>query len=413
MKWIIIEGADNIGKSSFIQYDLMPLLSYDKSFNETYTRHFSAPKTDNPYYEKKCEALDYVTTLCSFHNNSLVINDRSIFGELVYSNFRGYSVDYMQDIIATLKHINIEPLFILLYANKYTYEKFNIKSKHEEKSFELNDMSRSISNMFINEIHKLNYGKVVVINSNNYRTLDERNNYIIKHINAYLTNSIYLFNRTDNYANIPFNATARFYDKNHGFIDEYYMCKSYVDGYCSLGNEHRNSLYGKCVNHQTNGFGALTDVKYIFVGEAPGQKGCGKLGIPFYGDASGNLFMTALYENNISLFNTYITNAIKCCPINNDLNTYYKTTAALSLECVQRLYNELKEVLVNNDLNIIYAIGDTAYKILFSLFKQYNVKIIKLYHPAYFIRCGSKPEKYIQYLKENLIFKGEFKGEFI
>lgn len=410
MKWIIIEGCDNIGKSTFIATELSKYLETKARYN-VMINHIGGPKTNNPKEEMKELAYTYVNQIDYLADDRLIVNDRSIFGELVYSMYRHYQPDYMQDIVKLISVHNIEVLFILIYADKDTYKKFDIPNKKETKDYESHDQSRLISSKFIEEIHKLALGRVVVINSNNYDSLNQRNKYMLKHIDAFLSNKKYEFKRDDSYRNIPFNNKQRFF-ANH--IDDYGFapqsnvniqeCVMYRDLDCEIGLEHkRTSNYGIIQNIPTNGFGALTNVKYVFVGEVPGQKGCGTLGIPFYGDVSGNLFMSALYENNISLFNCYITNAIKCCPENNDLKSYYKVRNAKELECVKKLKLELDDILKTNRLNTIYAVGNTAFEVLSILYKfRQDIKIKKIYHPAYYVRMGNS-NKYHEYLHTQLM----------
>lgn len=412
MKWIIIEGPDNVGKSTFIANELSKYLE-TKNYHTIAIDHINGPKTHDPKEEMKKLAYDYLHQIAPiniFTNNGVLVNDRSIFGELVYSMYRHYQPDYMQDIARLVKSSGIEVLFVLIYADKDTYKKFNIPSKKEIKEYESNDQSRLISSKFIEEVHKLALGRVVVINSNNYDSLNQRNKYMLKHINAFLSNSKYEFKREDSYKNIPFNNKQRFFANHidsYGFSSQSSVniqeCMMYNDLDCELGLEHKRiSEYGIAQNIPTNGFGSLTGVKYVFVGEAPSQKGCGTLGIPFYGDVSGNLFMSALYENNISLFNCYITNMIKCCPENNDLKSYYKVRNAIELECVKKLKFELDDILKTNRLNTIYAIGNTAFEILSNLYKhRQDLKIIKIHHPAYYVRMGNS-NQYHEYLRKQL-----------
>lgn len=405
MKWIVIEGPDNVGKSTFINDNLAKYI-HGKNFSNIEFQHFSGPKTKDPYQEMRQIANHYTAKLRALPQDSVVINDRSIFGELVYAPlYREYYPDYLSLLVETLCIAKIEVLFIVIYADKNTYDKFNISNKTETDKHESNNQSEIISNTFIDEIHNLKFGKVVVINSNNYVSLDKRNSFILKHIDAFLSNTKYSFGINDPaYSNIPFNDKDRFHMGIYGFAEPLHIdlqdCFMYKNLDCELGLEHSKfSKYGIANDKPTAGFGTITNVKYVFVGEAPGQKGCGTYGIPFYGDVSGNLFMSALYENNISLFNCYITNAIKCCPDGNDLKSYYGKNA-LDLECVKKLKSELEYILDINHLNTVYAVGATAQYILSKILdSKYTIK--KIYHPAYYVRMG-KSYAYPQYLRDEL-----------
>lgn len=399
MKWIILEGPDNIGKTTFCHGILIPYLATLTDKQPHYV-HFRAPITSDPYNEQRNDAYDYAQKLRAYSDKDIEVNDRSIFGELVYSSFRGYKPDYIPLVVDALKAANIEPLFVVFYADKHTYQKFKISSKKETQVYESHDKSKAVSMAFINEIHKLKYGKVVIVNCNNYTSLDERNKYVMRHIRDYIGTSEYVFDRVDGYQHIPFNNKQKIYDKVSGFLStpSDTICKDYTDAKCNIGIQHKNiSNYGRTMNIPTWATGSIDMVDYIFVGEAPGQKGCGTFGIPFYGDISGNLFMKALYNNSISPLNCYITNIIKCCPQGNDLGEFYSTRNAMKLECVKQVKAELDTVMNLNNINKVYAIGNTSYDILTNIYKYTNVLVEKIYHPAYYVRQGIS-NKYSKYL---------------
>ncbi len=404
MKWVIIEGSDNIGKSTLIK-------KLSKELNIQDIDHFGAPISkikEEQINEQKSIAQSYIDcVLFPSQHSRVILNDRSIFGELVYSFYRDYYPDYYSQFIEKLKSKpDIECLFIVIYANNYTYQKFNIPNKKEFKNYENSDQSAFISMKFIDEITKLKYGKIVVVNSNNFESLDARNKLITEHVKCFIKGYKYIIGQTNNYSNIPYNIEHRFYHSNIGFLSSSHKkCMMYEKQVCVLGEMHKTSSpFGKTYNKPTDGYGAYKNVKYIFVGEAPGHKGCGKLGIPFYDDMSGNIFQQALYDNNISQFEIYVTNIIKCCPRDNELGTYSGLSMALSLECVKNIKQELDHILKSNEIKTIYAVGAIPHKILSVLYKDGGINIKKLYHPAYYGRMGIK-EKYSKYIHDELLEK--------
>ena len=398
IKNIIIEGSDNCGKTT--------LINNYRNKSKCVVKHFGAPLSKNSneqrveqmsvaysevnYYESLAPILQYDTT---------VINDRSIFGELVYSKYRGYTPNYFSGIVKKLRSIeNLQTLFVLIYFDKSSIEKFSVILKDDtNENYAKADKYEEISCSFIREIYKLNYGKVLVINSNNFNSFAERNTYIYKHIDAFINGSSYKFHKTDSYIDTPYNVNQNIF--NDKFLECQYKCPEFTT--CELGTQHTShSIFGSKYGRPTSAYGSMNP-KYIFVGEAPGYKGCGRLGIPFYNDVSGSLFQQALYNLNISPFDVYVTNTIKCCPQDNNLRQYSILNKRLDLYCVQELYDELAYVFDNMKSKTIYAIGRVAYDTLLALpqFKGFNV--ILTYHPAYFVRTGDG-YKYAKYLGDKL-----------
>ena len=150
----------------------------------------------------------------------------------------------------------------------------------------------------------------------------------------------------------------------------------------------------------TWGYGSKIS-QLIFIGEAPGRNGCGRTGIPFNGDPSGDYYQECLAAAGLTLDDVYTTNAVKCCPPANRTPTLVER-----VECSQRwLEKELAEV----EGKIIVPLGRTALEsfitfptsmssIVGTAFKFEKYIVVPYYHPAYALRLG-KPAWYKEGLK--------------
>jgi len=363
-------------------------------------RHFSAPITKDPYKEQKALCYQQLTLLSDMlikKKPFVILDDRSVFGELVYSKYRNYKPDYFDDFISKLKALNVIVVIFILYANSDTYKKFNIKSKDEKHSYESSKNSMDISIDFINKIHKLNLVKSnirpIVINSNNYDTLEERNDVIIAYMKNIIGAEKLPYKDYYGLQLTPFNNDNMLLGTKIWL--KYKRCEDFF--ICNLGKQQQTSKFGKANKIQTNSCGSTSEVKYIFVGEAPGRQECGTFGIPFYGDRSGMLFQKMLFYLNIPLFNCFITNVIKCCPEKNKLGDFYDTNKRNNLLCVLDLQYKLVDVLEHNNLNDIYCIGQTAYDSLKSIKSLSKFNLILTKHPAYFLYKHIEKE-YVKYM---------------
>ncbi|WP_048164657.1 uracil-DNA glycosylase family protein [Palaeococcus pacificus] len=113
--------------------------------------------------------------------------------------------------------------------------------------------------------------------------------------------------------------------------------------------------------------------KVVLVGEAPGRKGCGLMGICFYRDASGMLLRRALFSLGINPDFLYITNVVKCNPPGNKLKGFDERELSL-----------LKKELEILKPKALFAIGRTAEKAL----KKLGFDSMYLKHPAWYVRRG-------------------------
>lgn len=156
---------------------------------------------------------------------------------------------------------------------------------------------------------------------------------------------------------------------------EWLCLKSRCEG-CSvcpnLSRERLLSPYGK----PTFGYGCL-DHPIMFVGEAPGEAGCGTTGIPFTNDKSGQLYNWVLERYEKTMEDVYTTNVVKCCPMANRTPTKREAQSC----AVRYLYEEIKLIKPRR----IVALGRTAYNQL----QSRGVTFIP--HPAFAIRNGAAP----------------------
>lgn len=140
-----------------------------------------------------------------------------------------------------------------------------------------------------------------------------------------------------------------------------------------LSKEGRLCAYGK----PTFGYGKTQDNSIMFVGEAPGEAGCGITGIPFTNDKSGQLFNWILERYGKTMGDIYTTNIVKCCPMRNRTPTRDETRNC----AVRYLYEEIKLIKPRR----LVALGKTAFNQLQSRGAIY------IPHPAYAIRNGAVP----------------------
>lgn len=129
-------------------------------------------------------------------------------------------------------------------------------------------------------------------------------------------------------------------------------------------------------NAPVNGFGDL-DAQICLVGLAPGAHGANRTGRPFTGDGAGDFMYPLLHQagfsnqpeaisldDGLSLYDLYITNAVKCLPPDNRPNTDEFNTCQPYLK---------QELLSLKKLKVIIALGHGAHSSLLRLFKGQGV----------------------------------------
>lgn len=391
--WIIIEGPDNIGKTTLCNSMLSEFRK--RGINHEYA-HFGAPKAKTKIKQMEEQELtanvtaEYLRKLAKKYVNEdiVILHDRSIFGELVYCKYRGYVADYVElttKLAVSIK--NLQALTFVLYGDTDTIRKFNLKPKTDNaEDYAQSSKMKSVSVDFINKLRALDYGRLMVINSNNYESLNDRNGHVWDIIRAFINNRPYVFKPTDDYQNTPFNVDQNLFIEN-GFVSNRYACQEFLSSRCSLGEQHAENCGSNSERcHPIAGYGAKNP-KYVFVGEVSHYNKRVTTFLPFYNSASGRLFQQMLYNLNISPLETYITNIFKCTPKDNKLGRFATERYYSKLDCVTTIASEL--LMVAKSGTTVVAIGSKASNILGdSELIDSNFKLVTIHHPSYYIRMG-------------------------
>ena len=397
--WFVIEGPDNIGKTTMIDMISKKLTANSRVVK---LQHFGAPQgktnADKVAFATN-EAEDQVKTLRKLadvardDNDIILINDRSIFGELVYSKYRGYKAEHLQGITRKLQRIdNMCTTFIMLHGKAIDAQIKGIKFKEDNvEDYAQNNKMEEVSCAFIKRIHALNYpeARKLVFNIANYASLDERNDRVYAHVRAIINDALYKFKKTDTHVDTPFNAHQKIIT-DIGFLhNPFFVCKRYST--CPLGKEHRlNCKENGGHNSPIYGYGGMNP-KVILVGEVSHHNENFAGHLPFYNSVSGNLVQQALYDLNISPFDVYITNAIKCTPRNNDLGIYSNITNASKLLCVNSLLHEINSLEPRT--KTIICLGANAHAFTASQIKEKSGYVLdRMNHPSYYARMGKSDE---------------------
>lgn len=391
--WFIIEGPDNIGKTHLVEY-------LKSKLPGTFVQHFVAPKgktiADKIAYSAK-EADDYVRNLRELAKSSersgmdiVLINDRSIFGELVYSKYRNYEPKHLQGIVRKLQRIKgLQTTFLLMYGEHDIAKVLGIKFKDDcKEAYAHHDKMAEISVDFIRKVHHLHYpeARKLVFNLANYSSLDERNSYVYAHVRAIINDVPYKFKKTDSHCDTPFNVNNKILTDGGFTQNPTFVCKRYST--CPLGKEHKsNCKENGGHNSPIYGYGGMNPY-VVLVGEVShhNEKFAGHL--PFYNSVSGCVVQQALYDLRVSPFDVYITNVIKCTPLNNDLGKYKDAVSARDLMCANNILNEIEAMQPRT--KTIICLGATAFKIMSMVVKPKTGWVLEqINHPSYYARMGT------------------------
>jgi uracil-DNA glycosylase family 4 len=152
-------------------------------------------------------------------------------------------------------------------------------------------------------------------------------------------------------------------------------------------------VYSRCLyahGKPSFGYGSVNS-PIVVVGQCPGQYGCGRTGIPFTADRSGQLYQDTLKSLGLQAENVYTTNVVKCCPENNRT----PTPAELN-NCSAILLDELHII----DPKVVFALGKLAQEKVGQINQKMPFLIIKLYHPAWYLRTGNPQTFTAEFVKE-------------
>lgn len=393
---IVLEGPDNIGKS-YLANTLKRELALIQNGKEPKIVHCGPPVgTGKSAFIYQQKYLKSVVERVKDDTRDVEIWDRSVIGEDVYGPmYRTGQYDhdvYSQELKDSLQEVRTKLIVIAFYANLDFFKQFGIEKKEDEtKKYQRMMEAPKIATRFIDVIARLGLKRTLYVNCANYASLDERNTYVISRVKTWMKLAAYQHTQTDSYRHTFFNPMQMLWETERGFIDGRMRCGAYDDESCQLGRDHAAITKFGCQYHRPTGpCGAVTNIKYIFVGEAPGENGCGKTGIPFYDDRSGNLLQTTLDRLGIHPVHYYMTNVVKCCPVDNKLSMYVSKHTIKDLECVQTLSVELGPIVKKNPFAKIIALGKVAAEQL----KRLHFKYHTVYHPAYYLRMGISDDFY-------------------
>lgn len=365
---IVIEGADNVGKSSLaraLSADLKAPIS-----------HFTAPP-DAEAAKYRCFSLLHSN---KDHHYELLILDRSWIGEFVYGPLlRSYSPGYFAEAEAAVKENNWRVLYILLHAPEETMRSFPA-GKNGAK---LLGMHQRVSAKFVEVFNQIKSGEKFIFDVSHFSSHADLLMEIRVFVQKWLNHGPVFRESADDYRYSFYSPKSRFSDGGMMFPT---VCG------CPYFKDHQKYGFWQTHHSITWGCGSLTP-KYIFVGEAPGHNGCGKLGIPFYRDASGTMFREAMFWNRVLDTEIYMTNVLKCTPANNKIDDrpIKECAARLDLEFLaifgKKFDWDKMEKLAPVEAKII-AVGKTAYNYLHEHTKYAKYPVKYLVHPAFLLYRG-------------------------
>ncbi|WP_237562773.1 uracil-DNA glycosylase [Bacillus dakarensis] len=129
----------------------------------------------------------------------------------------------------------------------------------------------------------------------------------------------------------------------------------------------------------------------MFVAEAPGPKGADVTGIPLHGDATGNNFEKLLAATNWDRSDVFVTNAVLCCPTNEQGNVRKPTKQE-----VHNCHTYLAKIIDLVNPKVVVPLGKKALEALNEIeshelilkkdvatYRKWNNRYIyPLYHPS-------------------------------
>ena len=127
--------------------------------------------------------------------------------------------------------------------------------------------------------------------------------------------------------------------------------------------------------------------RIVFIGEAPGQRGADRTGVPFSGDKSGRALQRMLIELGLSedqqpsdqpQLRCFVTNVVRCCPPGNRTPTLREQAS-----CASFLASELDAI----DPQLIVPIGLPALR---AVARRYLDEIPRAIRPLHAIPIHAK-----------------------
>jgi len=187
MRVVILEGPDNIGKT-----ELAELIAYK---HQGRVRHWGPPKGNgDAALNFQLRILDDVIAQLRTRKveKGLEVWDRSVIGESVYGPlYRQYDHNHYYSELTRLRHHADGIFLVVFYADWYTYRKFKLKGKADEKvNYQKKNDARKISEKFIEVAMNLALKNTIVVHCSDYVSLDARNDFVIERINRWLEKRI-------------------------------------------------------------------------------------------------------------------------------------------------------------------------------------------------------------------------------
>jgi len=155
-------------------------------------------------------------------------------------------------------------------------------------------------------------------------------------------------------------------------------------------NERCNHCPGTVPGGGVSGQGPA-GAQFLFVGEAPGRFGAGRTGVPFLGDEAGRRFERLLAEAGLSRGDVYITNAVRCLPL-DAAGRNRRPSATEIAACAPALEREIAAIAPA----VVVALGAVALQALAHIephhitlargvatpIPWYGRTLVPLYHPG-------------------------------
>ncbi len=348
---IIFEGADGTGKTTLARAisDAF-LLDYE---------HRGVPASS-------AELLKDIT-------RDGVVFDRSFIGEFVYPYvFNRSPVISRVALSSRLIGTGVDTLVVIMSAPSPYLLKDNESTVVKNTWFDVNDKFLGVSNylpvewqkVIFNPAHFTSQESMIGVAKKFIYAWSRRQNPYPRHITGY---EYTVFD--------PQNMTVG------GSLEAKRACR------CPIFKQHVESEFYARSHSLTMPAGNLQRNRAVFVGEAPGYLGCGRLGIPFYGDASGSYFRNAIFWHGWTEADVIMTNAVWCAPSLNKLD----------VSAGEQCFRENALPFLAGRTGVI-AVGSVAGRYL----QDAAVVNLRIKHPAYYLYKGLSAMDYANYFTENV-----------